>query len=55
MVSKRHQRQLCFYVSIAVFVFFILYYGAPLAKGLFGSSPTLPEDDTIVNPNEDDM
>ncbi|EIE86741.1 hypothetical protein RO3G_11452 [Rhizopus delemar RA 99-880] len=38
MISKRHQRQLCFYVTIALFVFFVLYYGLPLISSLLGSS-----------------
>ncbi|KAI9332404.1 hypothetical protein BD770DRAFT_403194 [Pilaira anomala] len=45
MISKRHQRQLCFYVSILVFVFFLIYYGAPLITGAFSSNPTLPDED----------
>jgi blocked-early-in-transport protein 1 len=59
MISKRHQRQLCFYVSVLVFLFFIIYYGAPFAKGLFNSndpSTSLPDNDTtITKPNIDDM
>ncbi|KAI8889552.1 hypothetical protein K501DRAFT_320249 [Backusella circina FSU 941] len=38
MVSKRHQRQLCFYVTVIVFVFFFLYYGIPFFRYMFGSS-----------------
>ncbi|CAO3650650.1 unnamed protein product [Mucor hiemalis] len=49
MVSKRHQRQLCYYVTIAVFVFFILYYGAPLVKSLFGSSSDEKNSGSNVN------
>lgn len=52
MVSKRHQRQLCYYVTIAVFVFFILYYGAPLLASLFGSSSDEKSPGSNVN---DDM
>jgi hypothetical protein len=54
MISKRHQRQLCFYVSILVFLFFLIYYGSPLVKGLFSSSDEIP-DDTITKPNIEDM
>ncbi|KAI8370446.1 uncharacterized protein BYT42DRAFT_476081, partial [Radiomyces spectabilis] len=28
MISKRHQRQLCFYVFVAICVFLIIYYGS---------------------------
>ncbi|KAI8062638.1 hypothetical protein BC940DRAFT_322020 [Gongronella butleri] len=42
MVSKRHQRQLCFYVTIAVAVFFILYYGSGLVSK-FSWSSSSPE------------
>ncbi|CAO3610998.1 unnamed protein product [Mucor fragilis] len=54
MISKRHQRQLCFYVSILVFLFFLIYYGSPLVKGLFSGSDEVP-DDTITKPNIEDM
>ncbi|KAI8084375.1 uncharacterized protein B0P05DRAFT_535347 [Gilbertella persicaria] len=37
MISKRHQRQLCFYVSITVFGFFLIYYGAPFISSFFSS------------------
>lgn len=41
-------------------MFFIIYYGAPLAKGLFSSSDPIssgPEDDTLAltKPNIEDM
>ncbi|ORX50603.1 hypothetical protein DM01DRAFT_1097176 [Hesseltinella vesiculosa] len=39
MVSKRHQRQLCFYVTVAVAAFFIIYYGSGLLSGLWSSDP----------------
>jgi hypothetical protein len=55
MVSKRHQRQLCFYVSILVFAFFVIYYGAPLLSDLFGSSDSDLPDDTIPKSNVEDM
>ncbi|KAL4207867.1 hypothetical protein AB4K20DRAFT_1950210 [Rhizopus microsporus] len=46
MVSKRHQRQLCFYVTVTICIFFILYYGLPWVGGLFGSDNT-SNDDTL--------
>ncbi|KAI8378920.1 hypothetical protein BD560DRAFT_388961 [Blakeslea trispora] len=51
MISKRHQRQLCFYVSIAILVFFVLYYGAPWLTYLFSS--TQHSEDII--PHQDDV
>ncbi|KAI9267447.1 hypothetical protein BY458DRAFT_511818 [Sporodiniella umbellata] len=38
MVSKRHQRQICFYVTVAVFAFFVIYYGLPLILSFGGSA-----------------
>ncbi|OBZ89336.1 protein BET1 [Choanephora cucurbitarum] len=56
MISKRHQRQLCFYVSIALCVFFVLYYGVPLISYLFGSAESDPTaDDILTTPHVGDM
>ncbi|KAI8096491.1 uncharacterized protein BX664DRAFT_324124 [Halteromyces radiatus] len=44
MVSKRHQRQLCFYVTIALVVFFILYYGSGLISWSSSSSEEVNHD-----------
>ncbi|KAI7903867.1 uncharacterized protein BX663DRAFT_505507 [Cokeromyces recurvatus] len=57
MISKRRQRQLCFYVTIIIFVFFIIYYGAPIIKSLFGtnSDNSLPDDTTLSKQNAEDM
>ncbi|CAO3598161.1 unnamed protein product [Absidia cylindrospora] len=38
MVSKRHQRQMCFYVGIALVLFFVLYYGSGLISWSSSSS-----------------
>ncbi|ORZ17946.1 hypothetical protein BCR42DRAFT_412821 [Absidia repens] len=43
MVSKRHQRQMCFYVSIALVLFFVLYYGS----GLISWSSSSPDQDGL--------
>ncbi|KAI9468885.1 MAG: hypothetical protein EXX96DRAFT_589594 [Benjaminiella poitrasii] len=57
MISKRRQRQLCSYVTIIIFAFFIIYYGAPIVKSLFGSNASneLPDNTTPTNSNVDDM
>ncbi|KAI9303234.1 hypothetical protein BJ944DRAFT_105891 [Cunninghamella echinulata] len=49
MVSKRHQRQLCFYVTIMIAIFFILYYGSGLLSKFSWSSP----DDIETNHDTD--
>ncbi|KAI8992004.1 hypothetical protein BDF20DRAFT_847710 [Mycotypha africana] len=56
MISKRHQRQLCFYVTMAICVFFIIYFGAPIAKSFFGPSNSdnnnaEAHNDITTNPN----
>ncbi|KAI8336237.1 hypothetical protein BC941DRAFT_398207 [Chlamydoabsidia padenii] len=43
MVSKRHQRQLCLYVTIALGVFFVLYYGSGLISWSSSSSSSEKE------------
>ncbi|KAG2219575.1 hypothetical protein INT45_002533, partial [Circinella minor] len=38
MVSKRHQRQLCYYVAVAVALFFIIYWGSGILGRISWSS-----------------
>ncbi|KAL1925998.1 hypothetical protein VTP01DRAFT_7091 [Rhizomucor pusillus] len=53
MISTRHKRQLCFYVTIAVVVFLIIYWGSSLAGRISWSSssptPEIPVDAEIVD------
>ncbi|KAI8990109.1 hypothetical protein BDB01DRAFT_494689 [Pilobolus umbonatus] len=51
MVSKRHQRQLCYYVAILVISFIIIYYGGPVIGKLFRSDTS---EEPLID-NGDDM
>ncbi|ORY91085.1 hypothetical protein BCR43DRAFT_498485 [Syncephalastrum racemosum] len=55
MVSKRHQRQLCFYVSVAVCVFFVLYFGSSVASRFSWSDQQQDPTDTTTHQEHQDI
>ncbi|KAH8549688.1 hypothetical protein BGW37DRAFT_522351 [Umbelopsis sp. PMI_123] len=55
MVSTRHKRQLCFYVTVIVVVFFILYYGVGAFWSSSSSDATPPLDDNTAPHNDADI